>query len=310
MSTTITTFKQKLEEDKNVSNLFKDTLLSYIEMSPNAVQGLTCRVYSNKSKYFLFCVYSYCKLMEFLSATGRESDLGYMRDSIECTKNYVDIIKEVISDIDSNELFDFLGYDIFSISVLGIKEFTYRGNTLEPTFILNKNVIGSSVFIVDCPVDLVTSLSKTYRNVNSNIVGSKINVALYPYNVHMLHRNGKKCTIVDNLIKLPGDSTGETTLSYIMLSNGCTLLKEDGIEYTLYNLFNDILLLNEVDSSHFTFFKDLYKEQKLFSIYYKPQEKFRVYGKKEHKVKISIDEIKKINKILSVMFYLKTFYSE
>ena len=45
MSTTITTFKQKLEEDKNVSNLFKDTLLSYIEMSPNAVQGLTCKVY-------------------------------------------------------------------------------------------------------------------------------------------------------------------------------------------------------------------------------------------------------------------------
>ena len=78
----------------------------------------------------------------------------------------------------------------------------------------------------------------------------------------------------------------------------------------MYDLFKEALALNEIDSSHFTFFKDLYKEQKLFSIYYKPQEKFRVYGKKEHKVKISIDEIKKINKILSVMFYLKTFYSE
>ena len=310
MSTTITTFKQKLEEDKNVSNLFKDTLLSYIEMSPNAVQGLTCKVYSDKSKYFLFCVYSYWKLMEFLRATGRLNDLGYMEDSVECTKNYVDIIKEVIIDIDSNELFNFLGYDIFSISVLGIKEFTYKGNTLEPTFVLNKKVIGSSVFIVDCPVDVVNLVSKTYRNVNSNTVGSKINVALYPYNVHMPYRKGRKCTIVDNFIFLPGDETGDITLAYILLSNGCTLLKEDGVEYTMYDLFKEALALNEVNSSHFTFFKDLYKEQKLFSIYYKPQEKFRVYGKKEHKVKISIDEIKKINKILSVMFYLKSFYAE
>lgn len=310
MSTTITTFKQKLEDDKFVSPLFKDTLLSYIEMSPNSVQGLTCKIYSNKSKYFLFCVYSYWKLMDFLATTGRTSDFGYMEDSIECTKNYVDIIKEVISDLDSNELFDFLGYDIFSISVLGIKEFTYRGNTLEPTFVLNKNVIGSSVFIVDCPVELVNTVSKTYRNVNSNIVGSKINVALYPYNVHMPYRNGKKCTIVDNFIKLPGDKTGDITLSYIMLSNGCTLLKEDGTEYTLYDLFKEILTLNEVDLGHSEFFKDLYKERKLYSIYYKPQEKFRVYGKKERRVKIAIEEIKKVNKILSVMFYLKTFYAE
>lgn len=310
MSTTVKTFKEMLAEDKHVSPLFKDALMSYIEMSLNAVNGVTCKIYSDKSKYFLFCVYSYWKLMEFLKIKGKTNDLRYMEDSVECTKNYVDIIKEMISELDSNELFDFLGYDIFSISVLGIKEFVYKNNTLVPLFVLNKKVIGSSVFIVNCSVDLVNLVSKQFRNVNSNIIGSKINVSLYPYNVHMTHKSGQKCTIVDNFIKLPADLSGDYTLAYIMLSNGCTLLKEYGVEYTLYDLFKDMLRTNNIDLHHMDLFKDLYKERKLFNIYYKQPEKFRLYGKKDSKVKISIDDLKKINKILSAMFYLRTFYAE
>lgn len=310
MSTTITTFKDKLAEDKHVAPLFKEALEAYINMSPNSVQGLTCKIYSDKSKYFLFCIYSYWRLMEYLKLTGRVKDLRYMEDSVECTKNYVDIIKEIISELDSNELFDFLGYDVFSISVLGIKEFTYRNGVLTPIFVLNKKVIGASVFIVNCSVDLVNLVSKMYRNVNSNTIGSKINVSLYPYNVHMTHRRGQKCTIVDHFVKLPGDNSGDFTLSYVMLSNGCTLIRENGVEYTLYDLFKDIILENNIDLQHLDFFKDLYKDRKLFNIYYKQPERFRLYGKKDVKVKISIDDLKKINKILSVMFYLKTFYAE